>query len=1155
VAPLTRVTQALRAQSRPGGVIRNGFLDPVAAGLGVVQTDVEGGVRKLQGLDASDAGVAASEWAGVDELTALPESLSSDQPAGLPALRSQGFMLAFKDQAKRLQDAFKAAKGLDTHLIEPPVKKSLLTKTAGWKGEAISGATVLFAEDLTRGFRVDVQDLDAKVGAGTWRSLHRRHETYEIGTMKWTPVGETEGTVRGSLTRAGLGDKVSPVYVAHPALAVWTGWSLSVPHPAKVVGSELGATGDGPDLLEPANPAPEFGLSVKYDKATGLPSLRYGRRYRFRARAVDLAGDSVPFDAASPDDLGTKPETYDRFDPLEPPVPTFIDGAANLPEAGESMERLAIRTYREPAAGPAPVARRRLFPPRAAVDQAERHGALDIAEGRIDGSLRETLASKDHKDAALPLQEVPLEAIVSGGIKIKAGELREQRSVPEDLIETPYLPDPTTSRWRVAIEPVRAGGLSWKGEVAVEGVGGQADEVWPRWKGVEVRLEAGPANVVTSGSLITVTLPPGDAVRMTLAVKPPEPETFGVWRWAQARKANALAGALVAAKAGDHWMLTPDRTLELIHAVQVPVVAPTFGEPGAEGPAVRVGREPGQKEARLAFTCRTHLNSSRQIEVGATWDEPFDVVTARPGPGQPYAAPVVKAFAAHSFSRPILDKDYLDGETTAAWLDGLPESTRALPVSELQSFPDTRARHVTLTVSTASRYREYMPPTLRTDTATGAESVTAIVAAEKATAWIPSASRPPAPVIISVNPTFAWDRKAEAGAAEQSSRRLGGGFRVWLDRPWFVTGFNEMLAVCLVIPAGMGEALFKAIGGTALGESDAKRLGSRWALDPLFVGEGVTGEAPNEFPRQVRRPSEVSKQPACFDKPEFSAFKTAFDALPDAALRTLVTAPGAPGSQLFISPHLVDWDADRGLWFCDIELDSGDAYMPFVQLALARYQPMSVARHPPITMPEGLTGGSPADAVATLDPEQSNAEDLHLSAPVLTDFLQILPERHTTISQGEGFVDVTVRGVSAKFEGRTPSRFRLRLANAVSTDPDVQDLGEIVEPEAIPTLGPIDLDGVQASVDLAQVSEIVSGGFTAAPGPVTAHGPGTGGPVGVKSLPLLFSGRITAGKLKGRRLIVEELESWPTEVFDQAQQFPPGVEPEGRLVYLDQFDL
>lgn len=52
---------------------------------------------------------------------------------------------------------------------------------------------------------------------------------------------------------------------------------------------------------------------------------------------------------------------------------------------------------------------------------------------------------------------------------------------------------------------------------------------------------------------------------------------------------------------------------------------------------------------------------------------------------------------------------------------------------------------------------------------------------------------------------------------------------------------------------------------------------------------------------------------------------------------TTLTVPGDP-APVEIAPHDVRYDPDCGLWFCDIEIDTGAAYWPFVRLALARYQ-------------------------------------------------------------------------------------------------------------------------------------------------------------------------------------------------------------------------
>jgi hypothetical protein len=68
-----------------------------------------------------------------------------------------------------------------------------------------------------------------------------------------------------------------------------------------------------------------------------------------------------------------------------------------------------------------------------------------------------------------------------------------------------------------------------------------------------------------------------------------------------------------------------------------------------------------------------------------------------------------------------------------------------------------------------------------------------------------------------------------------------------------------------------------------------------------------------------------------------------------------------------VAPHDVHFDAGRDLWYCDIEIDAGASYFPFVRLALARYQ---------------------ADSIA----------DTHLSPVVAADFIQLAPGRTASVT-------------------------------------------------------------------------------------------------------------------------------------------------------------
>lgn len=63
---------------------------------------------------------------------------------------------------------------------------------------------------------------------------------------------------------------------------------------------------------------------------------------------------------------------------------------------------------------------------------------------------------------------------------------------------------------------------------------------------------------------------------------------------------------------------------------------------------------------------------------------------------------------------------------------------------------------------------------------------------------------------------------------------------------------------------------------------------------------------------------------------------------------------------------------ERGLWFCNIEANTGAAYWPFMRLALARYQPCST-------------------------------EGAHLSEVVLADVMQLAADRSLVVrATGEG---------------------------------------------------------------------------------------------------------------------------------------------------------
>jgi hypothetical protein len=200
----------------------------------------------------------------------LWSALNGDAANGAPAvLRSAGFAITRVDGPAQLHERLTDAAQRDRALL-------------------VGRAEPLTTEEVTRGLRLEVWDDVTR----RWHSLHERLLDLEVDGDEVLTDEEDEGFLQGAaLTRTEEDDASTPdrPYHAHEVIAGWEGWSLSVPPVGKVVTDETAPPGDQPDdhRVTPVviHPKPRPGT---------LPRLRYGRSYAFRARAVDLAGNSPP---------------------------------------------------------------------------------------------------------------------------------------------------------------------------------------------------------------------------------------------------------------------------------------------------------------------------------------------------------------------------------------------------------------------------------------------------------------------------------------------------------------------------------------------------------------------------------------------------------------------------------------------------------------------------------------------------------------------------------------------------------------------------------------------------------------------------------------------------------------------------------------------
>lgn len=820
-----------------------------------------------------------------------------------PTLRSDGIFVAEANRQGRFMDALLRGSHIDQDLA------------GGGDGSAVT----LDADDVHLGYRVDVLDVDSR----RWYPLCRRIGTYSVAGIAAPVPIDDEGTVSDVITSAEEGG--SPVSLLHQSLFRWNGWGLVTPQPGQML--------DLDEQVASPVPAPSgdlpFSISVTVTPGT-LPSLRYGRGYSFRARLVDIAGRSVPFEAnPTLPTPGTPVLRHRRYEPVPSPVLVLRRPVTE----GESVAVMVVRTDNSDPADPrpGPTCERHVLAPKAAILTLERHGVLDVPrQHRLDPNVYQLLFERDQR-------------VVVGDADPGAGDTT---FIDADTVGLPWLPDPFSHG------------------IAIHGLPGSPDLRldWPRGSAWHERLpirlivEPGrnvgpaPAQIDPSGRVIRVTLEPGASLNTSLSSRLAEgdEEILGTWRWfadvdgREARDVDARRGDAAAGRIGQ---MTPACELHMIHAVKCPHKAPEFGSP-------RIERLPNDTTYELVDSgVGIHALSTASVHVEAEWSSLVDHLS-NPGPIQ-------------VAGRSVLEQS--DEDRIAAWSDA--STADIMPFRASAGFGDTRHHVVRFTPVATSRFASYFTQR-KTIRLTGIQSVQlgsplvpgTVVVTDRAlpvpatyrldrdllvdhaagtiarrpdgtladgtevdivfvtqpisrsgtpvTLSVPASTRPAPPTLHSIVPAHAWRRQRVANTI--MSTRRGGVLRIYLERPWFDSGDGELLSVIVA--------------------DDQLRLASEatWAqtlpfvsgagADPTELGGGAPDLAKSAFPRAAA--SRIVRVPGLRDT------------LPSQATNPLfrVKAVG----------HLVEFDLRTSLWFSDVQIDH-DTDQPFVQLKLARLQPNAAA--------------------------------------------------------------------------------------------------------------------------------------------------------------------------------------------------------------------
>lgn len=790
----------------------------------------------LMPFDVDSAALRMVSVAQSDRGRVPPEAANT---AGLPALRSTGFALI--ERNRREEHFARVQRATDR---ETPQKLV---------------ATPLTAENLIAGYRLDV------FAAGRWHSLCQRRARYTFGGVAIPPAPpglSDEGFVPLGSATTGLAPSTA-LYI-HETMACWDGWSQVVPRPERVV-----------DPIPP-EPSPPFTVAVETEPGS-LPRLKFGSTYRFRVRLVDLAGGGLRRDQPGAAEA-TEEIVHRRFEPH--PAPELVPTAAYVDGAGP--HRMVVRTERGTDAAAYAAAHgypaeelRYLFPPKSSLELALQYSrafssafgpGVDMAEVRKQFAIA-TRADKDVGDIAGARHESAPDG--SGTYVVAPADppfpkppwLADPGTVWVNLQHRPRPTDPGTGY------PGKADGFDskesqslWRG-------------TWPDMEPIALRVEpaAGGCTIRRSPGLgprtFTVSLGPAEEVTVDIPSCPSmlAVPDLGVPHWAGATQ-DASNPVNVAAEHGRNPLVSPPHTVTMVHAVQRPLV-----HPGGRFLAVR---RMGDTDAELKTTeFRVDVRSTGRIDVRAEWSDIEDVA-----PGRPTSRPVVANVGSFEVAHkpPLLEPP-----------DG------AFPLMR-HEFGDSRRRKVRYTVTAISRFSEYFGKVTAQDAK--ACTVTATLDATD----VASTTRPPAPEVRYVVPSVRWARSGAADGEVIRSSRSGGGLRVMLGRPWFVTGADEALAV-LAWPRSSAPP------------TDAQRRHLSLAgRDPLRT---------------------TATPPPVLDETQVRAAVTE---------RVRLAELGGVPVVAMVSPldPVANYDEEADCWFADVDLSplAAASYRPFVRLALARFQ-------------------------------------------------------------------------------------------------------------------------------------------------------------------------------------------------------------------------
>ncbi|MEU8995988.1 peptidoglycan-binding domain-containing protein [Streptomyces caniferus] len=682
---------------------------------------------------------------------------------------------------------------------------------------------------------------------------------------------------------------------------------------------------------------------------------------------------------------------------------------------------------------------RHVVAPKASLRCVEWHGLLDEAIGSTDRAVQDEVYDLAARESGSLSDTSPSQP------DVQVEPVRSSAADPDhpvhtvlhtgEQVELPYLPDPLSTGAVFLDLPGMPEGepfpVPWDGEV------------WHRPRSLRLRLAEGtaPPRFDEASRVLTVSLPKGvvATVRVCSRIDFDE-KVMGMAGWcrkqqesvpglasetegdAAARRAAEVRrtdDTLALAAASRHWMFTPWQELTLVHAVQQPLKSPvlTLSTP-------TIPRASGATAEHLTGSVALDEGTTDRIDLIAEWTEVtdaglagrtlrevavpvFDLLTARAAGrnGVPGAEPALLRDGVLTFNTQAAEDEAKADAAAAVAQPVNPQGDQddrphpLPPTPAKHEFGDTKHRTVRYHPVAGSKFADYFPPQFATP---GQNVLTVEGTAQEHS--VPSSKPPMAPRLLYCVPTLTLEHVGGPPGPIVHQRR-GRGIRVYLDRPWFSSGDGELLGVVLGEPPG----------------GDPKSVRDAWVTlmgrDPIHRSAPVFAPTAEMFTNAERQSGTLSL------------------ATPSGPLS--VTVVGFTPQFEAGTPKPGEDEDTVGRWFCDLDLDTGDACLPFVRLALVRYQPDSI----------------PGAEIS--------------STVVLADLVRTLPDRELRVTPGDP-LSVSVTGPSWDPTGSLPPRITATLQRRNSLVDD-EDLGWVTLEDTTVDLTSVDAESSRTPFYTGQV--------------------------------------------------------------------------------------